>query len=71
MGLKFGYAKYPCFYGMFDSSESARVTDYHDNVSDNEDFKLSIDSFNDFCRELNLSKFLSIKCFMMLKKTVT
>ena len=48
--------------------EGASVTDYHDKVSDNKDFKWSMDSFNDFCRELNLSKFLSGKCLTMLKK---
>jgi len=51
-----------------ETCESDNVTECDDKVSDNEDFKWSMDSFNDFCRELNLSKLLSRKCLTMLKK---
>ena len=53
---------------MLSMTKHVKVPVYHDKVSDNEDFKWSMDSFNDFCRELNLSKFLSRKCLTMLKK---
>lgn len=44
------------------------VTDVDYEEDNIENFEWSVETFNDFCRELNLSKFMSKKCLRMLKK---
>ena len=44
------------------------VTDVDYEEDNIENFEWSVETFNDFCRELNLSKFMSKNAFECLKR---